>query len=107
MTVYVVQKPDSKKNIVSAAKYGDFELILDHKPDLMFSPVPTIAKIRKKLQSFSDDDYLLLIGDPAVIGICVHYALLNNGGKANLLKWDNREFIYYNLEVNTHVWTRR
>jgi hypothetical protein len=71
MTVYVVQKPDSKKNIVSAAKYGDFELILDHKPDLMFSPVPTIAKIRKKLQSFSDDDYLLLIGDPAVIGTTI------------------------------------
>jgi hypothetical protein len=103
MTVYVVQKPDGKKNILSAAKFGDFEVILDNNPDMIFSPGPTVAKIRKKLQKFSDDDCLLLIGDPAVIGICVHYALLCNGGKANLLKWDNREFNYFKIEVNTNV----
>jgi|TARA_R100001510_G_scaffold57186_1_gene64501 hypothetical protein len=103
MTVYVTQKPDGKKNILSASKFGEFEFILKDNPDMLFSPVPTVAKIRKKLQNFSNDDYLLLLGDPAVIGLCVHYALLNNGGKANLLKWDNREYNYFNIEVNTNV----
>jgi hypothetical protein len=103
MTVYVVQKPDAKKNIISAAKFGEFEVVLDNTPDMIFSPGPTVAKVRTKLRNFCDDDYLLLIGDPAIIGICVHYALLANGGRANLLKWDNREFIYYNIEVNTNV----
>lgn len=103
MTVYVTQKPDGKKNILSASKFGDFEFILEDNPDMIFSPVPTVAKIRKKLLNFSQDDYLLLLGDPAVIGLCVHYALLNNGGKANLLKWDNREYNYFNIEVNTNV----
>ena len=107
MTVYVIQKPDAKKNILSAAKYGEFEVVLDNNPDLIFSPGPTVAKVRKKLKNFSDDDYLLLIGDPALIGVCVHYALHFNRGRANLLKWDNREFIYYNVEINTNVWTRR
>ena len=60
MTVYVVQKPDSKKNILSASQFGDFDFILENTPDMIFSPVPTIAKIRKKLQNYSDDDYLLL-----------------------------------------------
>jgi len=103
MTVYVTQKPDGKKNILSASKFGDFEIIFDKNPDMIFSPVPTVAKIRKKLQHFCDDDYLLLLGDPALIGICVHYALLNNRGRANLLKWDNREYQYFNIEVNTNV----
>ena len=103
MTVYVVQKPDSKKNILSASQFGDFDFILENTPDMIFSPVPTIAKIRKELQNYSDDDYLLLIGDPAVIGICVHYALQNNRGRANLLKWDNREYKYFNIEVNANV----
>ena len=52
-----------------------------------------------KLKYFNDKDYLLLIGDPAAIGISVYYALHFNRGKANLLKWDNREHKYYNIEV--------
>jgi|TARA_R110002020_G_scaffold202084_5_gene405072 hypothetical protein len=103
MTVYVVQKPDESKNILSASKYGDIEFILDRHPDLIFSPGPTVAKVRRKLLEFNQEDYLLLIGDPALIGICVHFALLNNGGRVNLLKWDNREYEYYKIEVNTNV----
>jgi hypothetical protein len=103
MTVYVVQKPSANKNILSAEKYGEFEFILGDFPDLMFSPGPTVSMVRKKLKDFSDDDYLLLLGDPAAIGICVHYALQNNTGKAKLLKWDNREHKYYCVEVTTNV----
>ena len=103
MTVYVVQKPSANKNILSAAKYGEFEFILGDFPDLMFSPGPTVSMVRKKLKDFSDDDYLLLIGDPAAIGICVHYALHNNTGRAKLLKWDNRDYKYNIIEVNINV----
>ena len=82
MSVYVVEKPSD---------------------NMMYSPVPTISRIRKKLQDFSDKDYLLLIGDPVAIGVCMHYALLNNRSKVKLLKWDNRDYKYNIIEVNINV----
>jgi len=75
MTVYVVQEPGANKNILSATKYGDLKFILPAKENMMFSPAPTIARIKNILRNFNDDDFLLLIGDPAAIGFAIHYAL--------------------------------
>lgn len=99
MTVYVVQEPDSSKNILSASDFGALEFILPARENMMFSPVPTITRIKKALKEFNDEDFLLLIGDPAAIGVAVHIALQNNRQKAKLLKWDRREYRYYPVEV--------
>ena len=99
MTVYVVQEPDSSKNILSASDFGVLEFILPARENMMFSPVPTITRIKKALKEFNDEDFLLLIGDPAAIGVAVHIALQNNRQKAKLLKWDRREYRYYPVEV--------
>ena len=99
MTVYVVQEPDSSKNILSASDFGVLEFILPARENMMFSPVPTITRIKKALKEFNDEDFLLLIGDPAAIGVSVHIALQNNRQKAKLLKWDRREYRYYPVEV--------
>jgi hypothetical protein len=99
VTVYVVQEPDSSKNILSASDFGVLEFILPARENMMFSPVPTITRIKKALKEFNDEDFLLLIGDPAAIGVAVHIALQNNRQKAKLLKWDRREYRYYPVEV--------
>ena len=99
MTVYVVQEPDSSKNILSASDFGVLEFILPARENMMFSPIPTITRIKKALKEFNDEDFLLLIGDPAAIGVAVHIALQNNRQKARLLKWDKREYRYYPVEV--------
>ena len=99
MTVYVGQEPDSSKNILSASDFGVLEFILPARENMMFSPVPTITRIKKALKEFNDEDFLLLIGDPAAIGVAVHIALQNNRQKAKLLKWDRREYRYYPVEV--------
>ena len=99
MTVYVVQEPDSSKNILSASDLGTLEFILPARENMMFSPTPTITRIKKALKEFNDEDFLLLIGDPAAIGVAVHIALQNNRQKARLLKWDKREYRYYPVEV--------
>jgi len=99
VTVYVVQEPDSSKNILSASDFGVLEFILPARENMMFSPAPTITRIKKALKEFNDEDFLLLIGDPAAIGVAVHIALQNNRQKAKLLKWDRREYRYYPVEV--------
>ena len=67
----------------------------------MYTPVVTTSRIRHTLRNFNEDDYLLLIGDPVAIGVAVHFALLTNGNKAKILKWDNREFKYYPIQLET------
>ena len=99
MTVYVVQEPDPNKNILSASKYGDLKIILPARENMMFSPAPTVARLKKALKNFNDSDFLLLIGDPAAIGFAIHYALQANRQQVKLLKWDRREVMYYPVEV--------
>ena len=56
-----------------------------------FSPGPLIYKLRPMLKDFKEDDYLLLTGDPAIIGITCSLVSDITNGKYNLLKWDKQE----------------
>jgi len=98
-TVYIVQKPDEKKNILSAKDFGEFKFVFPEKLNLMWKPEETVSIAKKELRYFNDQDHLLLIGDPALIGICTAVAADYNRGKVRFLKWDNREFKYYPVEV--------
>jgi hypothetical protein len=94
--VYVVQESKTK-NILPAEKYGKLVMLL---PDYNLNFMPNVEKLRKQLATFSDEDYLLLIGDPSGIGIiCAIVSDINNG-KFKVLKWDRQENKYYVLEVD-------
>ena len=97
MTVYVVQEPKGI-NIVSATKYGDIEIILPATEHITFNTKGVVEKIREKLKHFTEDDYLLLLGDPAAIGVATYFAL-NVNKRAQFLKWDRQEKMYYVVEV--------
>jgi len=99
MTVYVVQEVIGR-NVLSAEKFGDLELLLPEGSQLVLSTGPTVKRLRYKLRNFNDDDYLLLIGDPSAIGIACAIAATNNRGQFKCLKWDKREYKYYPVEVN-------
>ena len=101
MTVFVVQEVVGK-NILSAEKYGDLELLLPEGSQLVLSTAPTVRRLKSKLKDFSDDDYLLLMGDPSAIGIACAVASSNNRGRFKCLKWDKREYKYYPVEVNLY-----
>tara|TARA_R110002020_G_scaffold50132_3_gene142000 strand:+ start:5644 stop:5961 length:318 start_codon:yes stop_codon:yes gene_type:complete len=98
MTVYVVQEVQGI-NIISATKFGEISLLLPA-GQITFSVGPTVNRLRKGLSKFNDDDYLLLIGDPAAIGLATAIALDMNLGKGKLLKWDRQEKQYYPITVN-------
>ena len=68
MAVYVVQEVVGR-NVLSAEKYGKLELLLPEGSQLVLSTGPTVKRLNRKLKNFCDDDYLLLIGDPSIIGI--------------------------------------
>jgi hypothetical protein len=106
--VYVIQEiPGTKEgrpkiNIMGAAGYGKFKFLLPELSQIIFSPGPLIYKLRQGLKNFSKQDYLLLTGDPAIIGVACSIVSENTNGKYNLLKWDKQERKYYPIEINLH-----
>ena len=109
--VYVIQEiPGSqagspKINIMGAAVYstsGKFNFLLPELSQIIFSPGPLIFKLRKGLKDFTTDDYLLLTGDPAIIGVACSIVSDITNGKYNLLKWDKQERKYYPIEINLY-----
>jgi len=106
--VYVIQeipgtqsgKP--KINIIGASKYGEFKFLLPEFSQIIFSPGPLVYKLRQGLKDFNENDYLLLTGDPAIIGVACSIVSDMTNGKYNLLKWDKQEKKYYPIEINLH-----
>ena len=91
-----------KYNIMGARKYGEIEIMFRALEQIMFSPGPFIFSKRQKLKNFTEHDYLLLNGDPAIIGVTCAIASEMTNGKFKLLKWDRQEKTYYPIEINIH-----
>ena len=52
------------------------------------------------LSDFSDDDALILIGDPVLIGLAFSIASNNNDGRVWTMKWNGRYKNWYAVHVN-------
>ena len=91
-----------KINIVGAREYGEIKSLLPELSQIIFSPGPLIFKLRKLLKDFRPDDYLLLTGDPAIIGVACSIVSDITNGKYNLLKWDRQERKYYPIKINLY-----
>ena len=92
--VYIIQEiPGTKEgrpkiNIMGAKEYGEFVFLLPELSQIIFSPGPLIFKLRKGLQNYKPRDFLLLTGDPAIIGVACSIVSDITNGKYQLLKWD-------------------
>ena len=101
MTVYVGQEVPGR-NIASARQYGEFELLLPSNAQIMLSASPSVRRMKKLLRGYTEEDYLLLIGDPAAIGVACSIAAQYNNGRYNILKWDRQEGVYYPIEIDLY-----
>ena len=104
--VYVLQElPGTKAgspkiNIMSASKFGEFRFLLPEFSQIIFSPGPLIFKLRNLLKDYNVKDYLLLTGDPAIIGVACSIVSEFTNGKFILLKWDKQDRMYYPITIN-------
>ena len=106
--VYVIQEipgtqaGSPKINIIGASEFGKMKFLLPEFSQIIFSPGPLIYKLKTLLKDFTSDDYLLLTGDPAIIGVACSIVSDMTNGKYNLLKWDKQERQYYPIEINLY-----
>jgi hypothetical protein len=104
--VYVVQDvPGSragmpKINIIGAAQYGKLKVLLPENAQIILSSGPVVFKLKRLLKDYKPTDYLLLTGDPAIIGLACSIVSDYTNGRYNLLKWDKQERRYYPIEIN-------
>ena len=106
--VYVIQEiPGTKEgrpkiNIMGAQKFGNIKVLLKEDSQMIFSPGPIIFELRRLLKEYRSTDYLLLTGDPAIIGVACSVVSDITHGKYNLLKWDRQERMYYPIAINLY-----
>jgi hypothetical protein len=99
MTVYIVQEMRGR-DITDAAAFGNLEILLPAREQVSFSTLPTVRRMLPVLSKFTDDDYLLLGGDPAGVAIAASLAAQYNRGRYKMLKWDRLERKYFPLQVD-------
>ena len=105
--VYLVQEIPAdrdtgkpKIDITPALKYGEIKIMFPRLKQMQFSPGPMVMEIKNSLKNLTTDDYLLLYGDLAIIGVVCAVASEITNGKFKLLKFDRRQFSYYPIELN-------
>ena len=106
--VYVIQDiPGTKAgapkiNIIGATQFGNLRVLLPENSQIILSPNYVITTLRQKLKEYTTKDYLLLTGDPAIIGVACSIVSDITNGKYNLLKWDKQERKYYPISINLY-----
>lgn len=91
-----VSKP--VKSVSEAAIYGKLEVLIEQN-NVGVAIAPVIRELKQKLINFSDDDYLLPIGDPVVIGLATTIAARSNRGHVKMLRWDRQTRQYIKVEA--------
>jgi hypothetical protein len=106
--VYVIQDVPGTKmgapkiNIIGATQFGQLKVLLPENSQIILSPNYVITTLRSKLKDYTSKDYLLLTGDPAIIGVACSIVSDTTNGKYNLLKWYKKERRYYPVEIDLY-----
>lgn len=101
--VFIVQKQqrwdDTKNELVPkfdiepAKKFGEIIYLLSPTAG-PWNSGSIIAELKQKLSEYTPNDFLLLIGNPCIIGWTVALASQRTGGKIKLLQWSGKDRTY-------------
>lgn len=88
-----------KFDLSTAAQYGEIVFLLSPTAS-PFNPAPIVAELSEKLEDFGDEDSLLLIGNPCLIGWATAIAACQNDGFVRLLQWSGQTRSYIPVEAD-------
>ena len=90
-TVFVVQV-DNSKDLSDAKRYGALKAVFGN-PKKPYNTSNMISKARRVLRNWRVGDYLLMIGDPTLCGVCMSI-VTELDDTINVLSWDRNSFQY-------------
>ena len=85
-------------------EYGD-PIVCLPKGRVSLTPGPTIDTLKEKLKDFTDNDYIVSVGDPSAMVIMAMVIGQINRNKCQLLKWDKvaRKYIKVVVDLNYRI----
>lgn len=108
MTVYVVcdqRELDTTKgelrnkfDFSPAQEFGELVFILPPSASPFFLE-NQLSLMHKVLANFGDEDYLLLVGNPILLGLSVTIAAHYNSGNVKLLQWSGARKCYIPVQA--------
>jgi hypothetical protein len=107
-TVYITQEVrkatldggfQSQFNFKPALKYGELRVLVPGAMSLL-APVPLVRLLKEKLSTFSEEDYLVAVGDPSIVATASIIAAQKTHGKIRILKWDRELSDYIPIEID-------
>ncbi len=94
------QKMVHRFDISSAEKYGDMDFLLGPTA-APWSSDSVLKEMRQKLRYFKEEDYLLLIGNPILIGWAMALAS-QYSHRVKALQWSGKDGSYIPVEADLH-----
>lgn len=108
VTVFVVQDPrrynrdtgdyESTFDLSPAEEYGELRYLLTPTA-APWNPEGVMPELWAALGDFGDEDHLLLVGNPILIGWATAVAADFNDGRVNLLQWHGRDRRYISVSA--------
>lgn len=107
--VFILQEPTRKDeatgelvslmNFAKANEYGD-TVVCVPPGQVALSPAPLIHQLRSVLREYTDDDYVIAVGDPTVMFVAAMVLSDLNRGKCRMLKWDRQAKQYISVDID-------
>lgn len=85
-------------NLDPARKFGDLVVCLPPNANRLHADA-LVAALKERMAEFSSDDYIIAVGDPALIAAAACIAAKATGGLLRVLKWDRMMSAYILSEV--------
>lgn len=109
MTVFVVQKQmrfdhssgelvPKFPSIAKAENFGKIKYLLSPTAS-PFGADKLVPEMKKVLDKYGEGDFLLLVGNPVLIGIATTIAADHNLGMVHFLQWSGRDKSYVPISV--------
>lgn len=76
-------------DLTSATRYGELVHLTPPGPPVT-DPTDAVAEMRSLLEDYGPDDFLLMVGHPAIIAVAAALAARSAGGRLNTLTWRGR-----------------
>lgn len=88
-----------KFDLAPAEEYGEIVYLLSPTA-APFNPDTILPELHAKLENITEDDYLLLVGNPALIGMVCAIAADYSQGCFNMLQWSGKDRKYLPIRVD-------
>lgn len=82
-----------KFDFTPAAEFGELVFLLGSSAS-PFNLPPVLSELQERLKGITEDDYLLLVGNPVLLGLAVAIAADYNDGSITMLQWSGAKHAY-------------